>query len=198
MLFKKSDNKKNTENNTKKDSIVINISNNNNNNSNILPSTPPEKDISSVNPSSLNTTNNICIQTNQKNQNQSSNASEYPFALINEVKKNDFISAQNIVNRYKKKIINNIDENGWTALHWACYYGYEKMVKLIINNEAELSTKTLKGISDYPEYADKTAKEIAELRDHKGCAKLISRCQLKRGTKSFLEATKSVAQVLPK
>jgi len=152
------------------------------------PPLPPEKDISSMNISSPNATNpdNNYIQMDQVPPLNPSNASN-SFTLINKIKKNDF-SAQNTVNKYQNKSINNIDENGWTALHWASYCGRESQVRMLIDNKAKLSIKTKNGLKNHPEYANKTAKEIAKLRNNNECAKMIFRCQIKRGIKSTFKA----------
>jgi len=130
------------------------------------------------------------------------NTSDPTFKLINEVKRNDYVSAQNSINMYKN-IINNIDSRGWTALHWACYFGYESIVKLLINNEAKLDIKTLKGFVDgkiefNDIYAKKTAKEIAEMRHHKTCVKMITNCRFKRGFMKTVDVGKTIITAIPK
>jgi len=133
------------------------------------------------------------------NQTQSSDTSDDPFKLINAVKNNDRIIAVNTVNeKVNTKYIDNIDENEWTALHWACYYGYEKMVKLLIENNAKLDIKTGEGLGDDPEFKHKKAKEIANLRGYKKCASLITECAIKRGLLWTAQVGKEVAVIVPK
>ena len=99
------------------------------------------------------------------NQTQSSDTSDDPFKLINAVKNNDRIIAVNTVNeKVNTKYIDNIDENEWTALHWACYYGYEKMVKLLTENNANLDIKTGEGLGDDPEFKHKKSKRNCKLK----------------------------------
>jgi len=130
------------------------------------------------------------------NQDQSS---EDPFILINAVKNNDMTTAVNTINKYTyNKFVDNVDENGWTALHWSCYYGYEEMVALLIDNKADLDIKTREGLGDDLEFKNKKAKKIAILRGHKKCADLISNCAMKRGFIKTVKYGKEVAVVIPK
>jgi len=96
------------------------------------------------------------------------------------------------------KCINNIDNRGWTALHWACYFGYEQMVKLLIDNKAMLDIKTIEGLSNDSKYTNKTAKSIAKLRYNKKCAKMITNCKIKRRNKKVLDFIKSVLEFIQK
>jgi len=50
------------------------------------------------------------------------------------------------------KFIDNVDDVGWTALHWACYYGYEKLIDLLLKGNADHDCKTLEGLKDDPKY----------------------------------------------
>jgi len=105
----------------------------------------------------------------------------------------------NTINKYTfNKIVNNVDSRGWTALHWACYFGNERMVKLLINNEAELDIKTEEGLAGDPEYANKTAKKIAKLKDYKKCSKRIKYCAFKRRLLKILRIGKEASENIPK
>jgi len=113
--------------------------------------------------------------------------------LINAVKRNDYPNAKNIINQYSfNNYIDNVDSRGWSALHWACYLGYEPIVALLLDHNASLNAKTINGLEDEPEYANKTAKEIADSRKHKACIKMIYICAFKRGC---LEACNYVVPV---
>jgi len=85
--------------------------------------------------------------------------------LINEIKKNNFINALNIIES-QKIALEYIDQNGWTALHWASYKGSGEVVKKLIDNNVKLQKKTKYGIDHKDELKGKTAKEIAERRGH--------------------------------
>ena len=58
--------------------------------------------------------------------------------LIKLIRKHDFenfvkfLSEDN--NIENKKIIENLNQNGWNSLHYICYYGYHDMLNHIINN----------------------------------------------------------------
>jgi len=83
--------------------------------------------------------------------------------LINEIKRNHFINALNIIES-RKIALEYIDKNGWTALHWASYKGNVDVVKKLIHNNVKLQRKTRYGINHSDEFKGKTAKEIAERR----------------------------------
>jgi len=115
------------------------------------------------------------------------------------VKINDYQTVKNTINdifQIKIKIIDNVDEIGWTALHWACYYGYENLVELLIHEgNADLDSKTLEGLGDVPTYKNKTAEEIAKLKGYKKCANKIWRCKMKRMGKQTLRFFKSLEEI---
>jgi len=119
------------------------------------------------------------------------------FKLIDAVKRNNIVSAKNFINANTYNLIDNVDDNGWTALHWACYYGYEKMVALLIENKPDIDIKTKEGLGDDPEYANKTAKDIAELRHHKKCANIILKYSIKRRFSKSLRIAKSFTNLIP-
>jgi len=85
--------------------------------------------------------------------------------LINEIKKNHFINAINIIES-QKIALEYIDKNGWTALHWASYKGNVDIVKRLIHHNVKIQRKTRYGLHHTDEYKGKTAKEIAEIRYH--------------------------------
>jgi len=120
------------------------------------------------------------------------------FKFIEAVKKNNIFSVKSFIDRNTDNLIDNVDNNGWTALHWACYYGYEKMVALLIENKPDIDIKTKGGLGDDPEYANKTAKDIAELRHHKKCANIIWKYSVKRTFRKSLRIAKSLTDLILK
>jgi len=92
--------------------------------------------------------------------------------LINEIKKNNFINAINIIES-QKIALEYIDQNGWTALHWASYKGSKEVVKKLIDNNVKLQKKTRYGIDHKDELKGMTAKEIAERRGYYNVVDII-------------------------
>ncbi|ORX59112.1 ankyrin [Piromyces finnis] len=92
--------------------------------------------------------------------------------LINEIKKNNFIHAVNIIES-QKVALEYIDQNGWTALHWASYKGSSEVVKKLIDNNVKLQKKTKNGIRHQDDLKGKTAKEIAEKKGHYNVVDII-------------------------
>jgi ankyrin repeat protein len=45
--------------------------------------------------------------------------------------------------------INGIDFQGWTALHWAAYFGHEGVVDVLLNRHADISHTDLQGWTAY-------------------------------------------------
>jgi len=92
--------------------------------------------------------------------------------LINEIKKNNFINALNIIES-QKIALEYIDQNGWTALHWASYKGNSEVVKKLIDNNVKLQKKTRYGLNHKEEFKGMTAKEIAERRGYYNVVDII-------------------------
>jgi len=119
---------------------------------------------------------------------QSLDFNDDTYKLINAVKKYDYQKTNNILcefNSNKIGLINLVDENGWTAFHWACYLGYENFVDLLLEYEVDDSMKTKKGLGDDHKYKNKTARQIAKLRHHKKCVRNIWIYRIK---KVFIDA----------
>ncbi len=49
----------------------------------------------------------------------------------------------------KGEKVNDIDKWGWTALHWAAYYGQPKVAQWLLDHGADPNMKTLKGYGRY-------------------------------------------------
>jgi len=52
---------------------------------------------------------------------------------------------ENVKNELKKVYIDEPDQNGWTALHHASYYGQGDIVAYLIENKAKVNQKTTEG-----------------------------------------------------
>jgi len=105
---------------------------------------------------------------------QSSDSNDITFKLINEIKSGNLIVAENIINMHND-ILNNRDFRGWTALHWACYFGYDEIVERLLEKDVKINIETLQGDGNGTIYIGKTAMEIAELRHNKKCIKKIKK-----------------------
>jgi len=92
--------------------------------------------------------------------------------LINAVKENRIAEASNII-VLNCEYLNFRDKIGWTALHWASYLNHIQLVKLLIDNGALTSLKTIDGINNDNTYKNVTARDIAKLRKNKEIAKII-------------------------
>jgi len=121
------------------------------------------------------------IERIEKEQIQPSNSTDNPFKLINEIKNGDTTLAINTINMHEN-LIDISDYRGWTALHWACYFGYDEIVKLLLKKNAEINIKTEQGIGN-DSLKSKTAKEIAEIRNNEKCKKMINGFKRKKTLK---------------
>ena len=90
-----------------------------------------------------------------------------------------------------------IDKNGWTALHWACYNGNKKIVKLLIENNVKIDRKTYNGIHGSEELKGKTAMEIAMSMGHKDIANAIKIKNILDGTIKTFNIIKDAVQIIP-
>jgi ankyrin repeat protein len=50
----------------------------------------------------------------------------------------------------KKEVVNNRDENGWQPIHEAAAGGHKQAVELLVNNGADVNTRTLGGRGGTP------------------------------------------------
>ncbi|KAL6617623.1 hypothetical protein U3516DRAFT_545558, partial [Neocallimastix sp. 'constans'] len=87
--------------------------------------------------------------------------------------------------------------NCWSALHWAAYFGYEPLVTLLLENNADCSKVTQNGLEGDDTFKGKTAREIAKLRHHKVCARIIMFHLLKKGVSVGFQTSSTVLQVIP-
>jgi len=72
------------------------------------------------------------------------------------------------------------------------------MIELLINHKAEVDIKTVKGLGDDNKYANKTAKDIAKLRYHKECVKIIKYYKIKKGGKKVFHFVKWTVKIILK
>jgi hypothetical protein len=50
----------------------------------------------------------------------------------------------------KREVVNNRDENGWQPIHEAAAGGHKQAVELLVNNGADVNTRTLGGRGGTP------------------------------------------------
>jgi prolyl 4-hydroxylase len=50
----------------------------------------------------------------------------------------------------KREVVDNRDENGWQPIHEAAAGGHKKAVELLVNNGADMNTRTLGGRGGTP------------------------------------------------
>jgi len=62
------------------------------------------------------------------------------------------------------------------------------MVTILIENKADINVRTRNGLGNDPEYANKTARDIAKLRNHKACEKIIREYLIKNLFKNFINS----------
>jgi len=118
-------------------------------------------------------------------------------SLINAVKdKERMRDAINLINSGEIGL-EYIDKNGWTALHWACYNGNKKIVKLLIENNVKIDRKTYNGIHGSEELKGKTAMEIAMSMGHKDIANAIKIKNILDGTIKTFNIIKDAVQIIP-
>jgi len=53
------------------------------------------------------------------------------------------------------------DENGWTALHLACFYGHEEVVRALLNTGAEVNARSTNPLNNTPLHAAAAGKHAA-------------------------------------
>ncbi|KAG4095767.1 hypothetical protein H8356DRAFT_1426776 [Neocallimastix lanati (nom. inval.)] len=111
------------------------------------------------------------------------NKNEYPLveeilALINNENSNE-----TLYNRYEDKILNNTDSLRWTALHWASYFGYVEIVKILLERGIDPNIRTKEGIGNM--YKNYKAKEIANLRNNTKVEKILTKHKLNTNIKNI-------------
>jgi len=105
--------------------------------------------------------------------------------LINAVKGGK--SVQEIINIINSNInLENVDKNGWTALHWASYLGYYEIVGLLIDNNAKIDRTTIEGLNFNDQLKYKTAKELAQIRKCTNVVNLINSKVIKRSVNNTI------------
>ena len=72
---------------------------------------------------------------------------------------------------WKKELIKEVDDNGWSPLHCAAYLGYTSIARQLLDKSEHESQVIYLGIK---EFDNMTALHIAASRGHKGVAKLLA------------------------
>jgi len=64
----------------------------------------------------------------------------------------------------------------------------------LVDKKADVSIRTEEGIGNDSTYSNKTAKKIAELRNHKECAKIIKNYKMIASAKKVIKTVVEIAK----